>query len=216
MPDPIVVGAVAVGALSVTGRTPEESEVITGSRAPMTPISSVEGWIYPVARWRGIAPVISDGPGIAKRDGGKRDHNGVDICLPRKRGEFPEYKPGTHEGSPGGLYFCPTGQVKVLAAYDGVLWSCKATSRGISVTIDHGRPYATFYQHLSSTKLPLAASGTNKMRIRAGQEIGVVGFDPTGGDSAFNHLHFEIWKDGGSDAWIDPTAILSRASVLLV
>jgi murein DD-endopeptidase MepM/ murein hydrolase activator NlpD len=178
--------------------------------------STVDGWVWPLPSWLGYAPVISDGPGANKRDGGSRSHNGADIDFKRRRGTLPQFKIGTREASASGLYFCPDG-VAVLAARDGELWSATESERGLQVVIDHGKPYATYYQHLRRLFVPLSKSGKNPIRIRAGQVIGLVGNGHSPGSqpaNAFNHLHFEIWQGGGAASWIDPTPILTRARVV--
>jgi hypothetical protein len=197
-----------------------------GATAPASdtrPVGSAsvhEGWVWPLPRYKsGHAPDISDGPGNNKRDGGSRSHNGADIDYKRKsKSELIEvYRPGSAEGSPGGWYFCPR-DTPVLAARDGFLWSCTDSDRGIQIVIDHGKPFATYYQHMSRVFMPRAKRGEQRIAIKAGQVIGIVGngSPPSGRQpvNAFIHLHFEIWKDGGADRWIDPTAILRAARVI--
>lgn len=93
----------------------------------------------------------------------------------------------------------------VVAAADGVVWSAARAPRGWTVVIDHGKPYATFYTHMSSVNV---AKG---QRIAAGGKIGVVGADPL--DAArVTHLHFAVWRGGAGDAAaVDPAPLLRSA-----
>jgi murein DD-endopeptidase MepM/ murein hydrolase activator NlpD len=190
--------------------------------------SLVEGWVYPIPDWKGYVATISDGPGDNKRDGGKRGHNGCDLDYRAKsKSDLPQFIARTHQRSSGGLFFCPDG-IPVLAARDGVLWSAGNSERGWQVVIDHGKPFATYYQHMIRLFVPLASKGVvadaglieiegkpkaplGKVHVKAGDVIGLVGADPTQGKTGFNHLHFEVWRDGGADRWIDPTPILAKA-----
>lgn len=97
----------------------------------------------------------------------------------------------------------------VLAARSGTLWSVQRTARGWSVVLDHGKPWATFYQHMSSINDDIAKGGQGvrkeaPMKIEAGRQLGIVGFDPT--DAArVRHLHFAAWYQGvGDAASVDP------------
>lgn len=109
------------------------------------------------------------------------DHYGVDVM----------YRDG------GKRYFAPVG-VPVLAARSGKVWSVRRGPRGIAVVVDHGKPFATFYQHLS------AVSVRKGQPLSAGDPLGTMGFDPT--DKAkLLHLHFAAWLDGSGDAAsVDP------------
>lgn len=183
--------------------------------------STISGWVYPMPRWRDYAPTVSDGPGPGKRDGGKRGHNGADIDYRRKSRSdlLSTFKPGTREGSGGGMFFCPYAW-PIIAARDGKIWSTASTSRGIQMVIDHGKPFATYYQHMCRIFFPLGLSrGEGGHLVKAGQVIGLVGngSDPgDAADNAFTHLHFEVWRDGGAESWIDPTDILKSARVLSI
>lgn len=211
--DPVILGGGVLAAAMVAGSglreaTPEDRAV--GSA------STVDGWCWPLPVWNKYQPVISDGPGQAKRDGGRRSHNGADIDYRAKnKSDLPQFKAGTFERSPGGLFFMPRG-IPVLAARDGKIWTVQPSPRGLQIVIDHGKPYATYYQHLSRVFFPIGkhrgkAADGQPMLVKAGQAIGIVGNGSDPGDeraSAFAHLHFEIWKDGGAESWIDPTPIL--------
>lgn len=172
------------------------------------------GWVYPVVDY--VSPVngalypavVSDGMG-SPRDGGARRHAGVDICFRRKSPTdlVKEFPPGTRSGTAG--YFAPP-TAQVVAARDGVLWSAGLTSRGWTVVIDHGKPWATYYTHMASLAVPLAANGRltsagdkRQYTVRAGQLLGFMGADPTG--TAIRHLHFATWRNGSGDAAaVDP------------
>ncbi len=217
-------GALAVAAVSRREPTPSAPASGLGPSG-----SELEGWAWPMPAWQGSAggkvyePLVSDGPGPRKRDDGKRGHNGADIDYKRRIGELPEFKVGTRQASSSGLFFCPDG-VPILAARDGKIWSVEPSERGLQIVLDHGKPFATYYQHMSRVFFPLGreARGTP---VKAGQVIGLVGNGSpsmTLGDggiaaakeTGFSHLHFEIWKNGGSDRWVDPSPYLMGARVL--
>jgi hypothetical protein len=162
----------------------------------------VEGdWIWPVPAWNGRPPVISDGYGSTRPRGVK--HGGVDIMY--RRTPTDPFPVGTPNGSQG--FVMPDG-VPVIAARDGVVWSAMKTPRGFAVVIDHGKPFATFYTHLERLLVQPTANAASKERVRAGQPIGIVGFDPLD-PQRLKHLHFELWE-GGPHAKIDP-ALAMRA-----
>lgn len=158
-------------------------------------------WVNPVASWQGYRPVVSDNYSAVKTPT-HREHHGVDVMFRRKSpADQPQYPAGTPAGSPG--YFM-TDTAQVLAAADGTLWSSKMTPGGISIVIDHGKPWATYYQHLAKALVPIGiASGHLGIRIARGQPIGIVGGSPLDGEH-LRHLHFEMWKGGGADAHVDP------------
>lgn len=150
------------------------------------------GWYWPVPPVRfpdgrtfnpGITQALK--PGV---------HDGVDIM-------FRGYRPGDDLTEPA-PYFAPVG-TPITAARSGVVWSVAKSPRGWSVVVDHGRPFATFYQHLQSVEA--LAKG---MRIGAGQRLGTMGIDPL--DAAkVRHLHFAVWFDGfGDSASIDPSPVI--------
>lgn len=161
------------------------------------------GWVWPVPsmKWRGrIYPaVISQ----ESHDG----HNGVDIMYRRRLddGSLPEFPPGTSGGSPH--HFAPLS-VPVVAARDGQVWSVDKSPRGCEVVINHGKPFATYYQHLSSTVLGPHKRGVSTLTgqpttVRAGQPIGIMGGDPIE-PTHLRHLHFEVWHEGGADHAVSP------------
>jgi len=153
-------------------------------------------WGWPVPRWQGRAPVISDGYG-SPRPG--VTHEGVDIMFGRIATDaFPATGPN------GSKLFVMPDRWPAIAASDGVLWSAGPTLRGYAVVIDHGH-VATFYQHLSAltvpeTKPPAPGTPRDKMMlIKAGQPLGIIGGDPSN-PPHLKHLHFELWPAGPTSA----------------
>lgn len=175
------------------------------------------GWVWPVPTLvlsSGIEypAVVSDGMGAGKRDGGKRAHNGVDIMYKRRSltDMVVPYPPGSRLGST--RFFAPTG-TPIVAARDARVWSVERGARGIAVVLDHGKPWATFYTHLATTKLDdhragVRAGGAAPQLVMAGDVIGTMGHDPTG--SAPSHLHFETWYKGAAAAAVDPEKQMAR------
>lgn len=164
-------------------------------------------WVWPVVRWNGRAPAISDGfdsprPGLPR-------HGGVDIMFARV-GSDP-FKAGTPNGSK--FHVMPDGVVAV-AASDGVVWSASKTPQGFAVVIDHApTKAATFYTHLEKLLVAPTTSGKSGERVRAGQPIGVIGASPLDGEH-LKHLHFEVWLGGPNDR-VDPSAMLHRWPVVI-
>ncbi len=135
-------------------------------------------------------------------------HAGVDFMYARRvAGDQPAYPPSTHDGSP--RYFAPPN-TPIVAARDGVLWSAGESARGWQVVLDHGKPFATYYQHLDRLEVPKAASGkvsaTGRVyAVKAGDVIGFMGFDPIDPEG-LRHLHFAVWYEGAGDrASVDPS-----------
>ena len=154
-------------------------------------------WVWPVPRWNGRAPVISDGFG-SPRPGGIR-HGGVDVMFARLSSDA--FKPGTPTPN-GSAHFVMPDQLDAVAASDGVVWSATQTPRGFAVVIDHApvAKVATFYTHLEKL---LVAKGDH---VRAGQPIGIIGADPLDPEHV-KHLHFELWL-GGPGHRVDPAPLM--------
>ena len=141
------------------------------------------------------------------RDTATHAHLGVDIMF--------------RSPSPPPTYSVPNGvEVPIVAARAGTLWSVSLSPRGWQVVIDHGPPWATYYQHLSSIDPVLvaasAAGQTGEARsaaplqLAAGQRLGVMGYDPLDGNRVV-HLHFAVWYGGAGDsASIDPRKAMSK------
>jgi Peptidase family M23 len=182
----------------------------TTSSAP-TPTTSGEllgRWVWPVRRWNGRAPVISDGFS-SPRPGGLL-HGGVDLMFARIPAD-PYKKTGTPNGS--ALHVMPDG-VNAVAASDGVVWSAGMTPRGWTVVIDHKpQKVATYYTHLEKLLVNERAAGTGGERVVAGQPIGVIGADPLDAQH-LKHLHFEVWIDGAADHHVDPAPLMRSWEVL--
>jgi murein DD-endopeptidase MepM/ murein hydrolase activator NlpD len=106
----------------------------------------------------------------------------------------------------------PPGTV-ALAAADGEIWSAGKTSRGYTVVISHGFPWATYYTHLASLRVGETARGQSGERVRAGQPIGIIGADPKD-PQGISHLHFEMWHGGTGRSAIDPAPHLRTFPVL--
>lgn len=182
-----------------------------GTPPPMPP----GRWVFPVPRWQGRAPEVSDGWG-SPRIGGNRGgvHRGADIMFRRRfRGELADVFPPRAKGAPSphtSNYFMPPGTL-VLAAADGEVWSAGWTPTGYSVVLSHGAPWATYYTHLSSLRVGETRRGASKKRVRAGQPLGVVGASPKDARGVA-HLHFEMWHGGNGSAAIDPEPYLRRAT----
>lgn len=164
---------------------------------------SSSSWLWPLPAVRlpdgaTYQAVISDGLGTPRPGG--RVHAGVDLCYRRRSStdllaEFPVGKPGGSR-----RHFAPAS-VPVLAARDGVVWSVQRTARGIMVVLDHGKPWATMYQHLATSLLPTHARGVSVATgkptpVKRGDVLGLMGADPVQGPGAFRHVHFETWHEG--------------------
>jgi hypothetical protein len=162
-----------------------------------TPLSG--RWVWPVPRWNGRAPAISDGFGL--RANGVH-HNGVDLMFARAPSDT--LRAGTPNGS---SHFVMPDGMTALAANDGVVWSASKTPRGYAVVIDHGASkVATFYQHLEKLLVTPTANAKAGERVRAGQPIGIIGADPLDTEH-LKHLHFELWLGGPNDA-VDPAPVM--------
>ncbi len=157
-------------------------------------------WVWPIARWNGRAPVISD-RFDSPRPGAPR-HGGVDIMFARVTAD--QFKAGTPNGSP--LHVMPDGAV-AIAASDGVVWSASKTPQGFAVVLDHTpTKAATFYTHLERLLVAPTMNAKSGERVRAGQPIGVIGASPLDGEH-LKHLHFELWLGGPNDR-IDPAPLM--------
>jgi hypothetical protein len=163
-------------------------------------------WVWPVPRWNGRAPVISDGfnssrPGLAR-------HGGVDIMFVRAPSD--PYKQGTPNGTK--MFVMPDDLVAV-AASDGVVWSAGKMPTGFAVVLDHGpTKAATFYAHLEKLFIKETAHAASGERVRAGQPLGIIGASPTDAER-LKHLHFELWLGGPNDR-VDPAVLMKSWKVI--
>jgi murein DD-endopeptidase MepM/ murein hydrolase activator NlpD len=133
-------------------------------------------------------------------------HAGVDVMFTRASSD--PYRAG---GPNGSKMFVMPDSWPAVAASDGVLWSAGRSPRGYSVVIDHGN-VATFYQHLETLLVPETVPKRGipreqRLPIRAGQPLGVIGGDPLNAPH-LKHLHFELWPSGPQSA-IDPARIMA-------
>lgn len=163
-------------------------------RGAERPASLPGRWVWPVSRWNGRAPVISDGFNSPRA--GYPRHGGVDIMFARLPSDA--YKAGSANASKA--FVMPDG-LAAVAASDGVVRSSQWTPHGFAVVIDHApTKAATFYTHLE--KLAVKAGD----HVRAGDAIGTIGASPL--DAAhLKHLHFEVWLGGPNDA-VDPAPLM--------
>lgn len=226
---PVLVGAAAVGGALWWHRRKSERNTDDGVRAddlPMVALDTPAGappalppgrWVFPVPRWQGRDPEISDGWG-SPRIGGNRGgvHRGADIMFRRRfRGELADVFPPRTDAmrSPHTRgYFMPPGTL-VLAAADGDVWSAGWTPTGYSVVLSHGAPWATYYTHLASLRVGETRRGASKQRVRAGQPLGIVGASPKDARGVA-HLHVEFWYGGNGNAAVDPAPHLRRATIV--
>lgn len=186
---------------------PPPPSMITPSPAASQAPTFPGRWVWPVAAFRGRAPVISSGFGMR----GGVPHKGVDVMFRRTPSDA--LAAGTPNGSK--LFVMPDN-LPALAAHDGVVWSALQTPRGFAVIIDHKPlPIATFYTHLDRLFVKPTARGATNEKVRAGQPIGNIGFSPTDPEK-LKHLHFEIWPGGPTSpgAAIDPAPMMARWEVV--
>jgi hypothetical protein len=125
----------------------------------------------------------------AERDGGEREHKGVDLSAPR--------------------------MTPVLAVRDGVVTRISHT--GVSVVVKHDDGWSSWYLHLNNdTFLTDDGSGGGVVpglevgdRVGAGQVIGWVG-DSGNAETTPPHLHFELRNRWGTA--VDPLRSLRAAA----
>lgn len=178
-------------------------------------------WTFPIPRL--VLPGAQTFPPAMSQEWKRGPHYGVDLMYSR-RGAGDANVPGTIAAWPPGgkngslRFFCPPG-APVVAARTGRVWSVEQTSRGIMVVIDHGPPWATMYQHLQTTTLPMMARGKRTdgkpaPEVQMGATIGTAGWDPTDG-ALLRHLHFAAWYKGAGDAAsVDPQRGIERWAVV--
>jgi hypothetical protein len=171
------------------------------------------GWVWPVELHLKDKrkPVISDG--FSRTSRGGKGHYGVDIMYRRTMSGSPSLPSYTAN------YECRSGEVYVLACGPGTVWAVHPTdAHGISLEIDHHQvpgvgPRVSAYRHLDRCYVKA------KDEVKAGQVIGIVGYDKTAPASQTpNHLHFELWDPSkqripGTDsrvAWgLDPAPVMA-------
>lgn len=162
------------------------------------------GWVWPVLRHKdGRPPKVSSGWGSPRNAGtpDSHSHRGVDIMY-RRPEAVPRAVYKKDKGSAN--YEAPKGTL-IIAPHDATVWSVKRTQRGVSIILDHGKPFATFHQHLDE------AFVKKGQRVITGQAIGVMGH---GQLSDIRHLHFELWVNGGGAAAVDPQPLMKSWGIL--
>ena len=176
-----------------------------------------DGWIFPVPDLE-LSDVFGNRPTLVytaePSQEFKSEHRGLDIMYERRgaadRAQFPAGKVDAGGAKQHARYFAPIG-TPIVAARDGVVWTVANTPHGIAVVLDHGKPWATFYQHLATTTLRNpTTSGKPAQQVKAGQVIGTMGHSPLDAEK-LRHLHFETWFTGaGKMEPQDPRPVLDR------
>jgi murein DD-endopeptidase MepM/ murein hydrolase activator NlpD len=215
---PWVAGAAVVGGIAyLGGRETANTNSQLAASPPAAfvtaPLSPPPGrWVWPLARWQGRAPAISDGFGSTRALESRGGiHRGVDLMYRRRSlrdlaAQFPPQAPHST------WHFMPAGTL-VLATADGEVWSAGDTARGGTIVLSHGAPWASYYTHLAMVLVSPSKRGSSKQRVRAGQPIGIVGADPTD-RQGLAHLHFELWRGGNGTASVDPEPLLGGFTIL--
>lgn len=170
---------------------------VAAAKSGRAPFEALKGrWVWPVPITRGRLPVISSGWGSPRGD---RQHEGVDVMFRRIATDpFPV-------GSPNGskLFVMPD-ETLVVAACDGYLWFAGKTARGWSVQVDHSdaiqQKVVSYYTHMERLFVELTSRGRGRIRVYAGQPLGIIGADPLDARH-LKHLHFALWAGNASDAF---------------
>lgn len=179
------------------------------------------GWVWPVPTlfppWSpdgGYDATVSSGFGSTRHNAqGEHTHVGNDVMY-RRRGptDAPAFPAGV-QGVDGFActrnYFAPVG-TPILAARAGAVWSVQERSDGggWSIVLDHGKPWATYYTHLSTVNLAAHRSGKRAdggpaQVVDAGTVLGTMGGNKADSER-IRHLHFEAWYQGtGPSASVD-------------
>ena len=192
----------------ITASPPSRAEVVSNPQATVIRLGG--RWCWPVPRYQGRAPVISDGFGSHRPSFPGGQHKGVDLMFARIASDKFPIGPNGTKG-----FVMPDAWLAVAAA-DGVLWSVGYTQHGGAVVLDHGG-VATFYTHLETLLFPeirAPAKDTPKHllpRVKAGQPLGIIGADPLD-PQRIRHLHFELWTGGPENA-IDPAPVMKSWEV---
>ena len=159
-------------------------------RATAPAIAWGAGWTWPVAPVRfsdgkTYSPVVSN----AFKAG---PHYGVDVMFRRRApSDRLELYPHGKNGTPG--FFAPPG-TPIVAAKAGRVYSVAETARGWHVVLDHGKPFATFYQHLERVTATVKSGAV----VKAGDQLGTMGGSPAR-PPHLRHLHFAVWYKGAGD-----------------
>jgi murein DD-endopeptidase MepM/ murein hydrolase activator NlpD len=146
----------------------------------------------------GRLPVVTSTYG--PRTGGHSDfHHGVDILYPRVL--EPLRLPWT---SANGRWAVPD-DVPALAIADGTVSKAGRIGTGDRVRVEHGAGIASGYFHMRNLRVRPGD------RVKRGQPLGTVSYDPSRQDPALNHLHFEYYSGGSA---VNPSSVLSGAEIL--
>ena len=153
----------------------------------------LRGFLWPVPalldRGELRKPRVSSGFGMRRA----RFHWGVDILYPRRPDE-PKQSPHVSK-----RHYMPAG-VPAIAVADGVVTSSSEIPTGGAIRIDHGRGVMSDYIHLDARFVRRGE------RVRAGQQLGLVGWDKRRPGDLY-HLHFQLWVGGKR---VDPQPYLRR------
>jgi murein DD-endopeptidase MepM/ murein hydrolase activator NlpD len=121
------------------------------------------------------------------------------------------YVPGSPDGN--ARFFAPP-HTPIVAARAGQVWSVEQTAKGWGIVISHGKPWATFYQHLETPGFEPHQRGLNTRTkqptfVRRGQAIGFMGYSPEDAER-LRHLHFEVWHGGDARYAVDPADAMAK------
>lgn len=179
--------------------------VLVMMSADPVPWGDPAAWTWPVPDMitPGLAPAYY--AAAQSQEFRKPSHLGVDIMYRRVASDALAARYAQDHGS--AAWFAPP-TTPILAARAGKVWSVDKSRRGIEVVLDHGHPFATYYQHLADTTLPMGTKGGvapdgRVVTVAAGERIGTMGFDPTDPEG-LRHLHFAVWFGGDNTSSVDP------------
>ena len=199
----VVAGISAVSAMANGARLQYVATTPDPTGKPGTVIVNSE-WVYPMPILTdGTNPTESDGWG-SPRDGGGRAHKGNDVMYRRKRTFTKEewkVKSAAEKDHNSRGYYVPVG-TPLLCVKHGKIWSITKSSLGIRVMVDHGKPYASVYQHGGE----LLRDWKKGDAIRAGELIMTCGYSLKDAES-LRHLHFEFVVNGEK---VDPAPYLAK------
>jgi len=137
---------------------------------------------WPLPIWDGRDPELSNPFG--------GDHRGIDTAY-KATSTDPPYQ-GHYTANRTKLYFSPD-DMPALAVAEGTVWSVGEDKHGKWVRLSHdGGKWNTYYRHLSSVNV---AKGDS---VAEGQQLGIIGADPSEGARGFKHVHLELedWRSG--------------------
>lgn len=171
------------------------------------PFVAAGRWLFPLPIIHGTyRPEISDFFQLQTTEN-HRQHLGVDMMYRRKRNAVvtpPETGIDAVDGTK--MYWMPKGRV-VYACQNAHVWASGfSPTYGHNIILDHGKPWATFYQHLSTLLIPQGIERGllhgKPFPVKTGDPLGIVGGALVG--YRLRHLHFEVWYRGGREGAVDP------------